>query len=202
MHWVRNSVIILVLLFAGGAAWYGMQDPASQLPVNTRLGGDFTLTDQNGERFHSNSLDGKVVLLFFGFTSCPDICPATLARVTQARRMLAEEGYADDVQVVFITFDPARDTPEHLNKYLSFFGDAVIGLTGTEEEIAKVAEQFGVVYLKTPSASGDGSDGADAGYDFSHSDFVYLLDTQGRVRKLFQNDEDIDLMVKDARTLL
>lgn len=202
MHWVRNSVIILVLLFAGGATWYGLQDPASQLPVNTRLGGDYTLTDQNGARFHSDNLDGKVVLLFFGFTHCPDICPATLARVTQARRMLADDGHGDDVQVVFITFDPARDTPAHLKKYLSFFGDGVIGLTGTEAEIVTVAEQFGVVYLKTPGAAPQGTSGTEAGYDFSHSDFIYLLDTQGRVRKLFQNDEDIDLMVKDARTLL
>lgn len=199
MHWVRNSVIILVLLFAGGTAWYGMQDPASQLPVNTRLGGDFTLVDQDGETFHSDSLDGKVVLMFFGFTHCPDICPATLARTTQAWRMLAEEGHGDDVQVVFVTFDPARDTPEHLKKYLSFFGDSVIGLTGSEAQIAKVAEQFGVVYLKTPN---DSAAADEQTYDFAHSDFVYLLDDQGRVRKLYQNDEDIDLVVKDARSLL
>ena len=199
MHWVRNSVIILVLLFAGGTAWYGMQDPASQLPVNTRLGGDYTLVDHNGQTFHSDALDGKVVLMFFGFTHCPDICPATLARTTQAWRMLADEGHGDDVQVVFITFDPARDTPEHLKKYLSFFGDSVIGLTGSEAQIAKVAEQFGVVYLKTPS---DNATGDEQTYDFAHSDFVYLLDDQGRVRKLYQNDEDIDLVVKDARSLL
>lgn len=195
MHWVRNSLIGIVILLAVGVAFYGLQDPAEQLPVNTRLGGDFQLIDQHGKTFDSSSLRGQVVLMFFGFTHCPDICPATMARVSQAWKILADEGDGDEVAVVFVTFDPARDTPEHLRKYLTFFGDNVIGLTGSEAQIRQVAEQYGVIYLQEA--------GDDAGdYGFSHSDFVYLLDDEGRVRALYKSDVDIDLLVKDANSLL
>lgn len=195
MHWVRNSLIGIVILLVAGVVFYGLQDPAEQLPVNTRLGGDYQLTDQNGETFDSSTLRGQVVLMFFGFTHCPDICPATMARMSHAWRMLDEDGDGEDVALVFVTFDPVRDTPEHLRKYLTFFGDNVIGLTGTEAQVRKVAEQYGVIYLQE-------SDDESGDYGFSHSDFIYLLDAQGRVRALYKSDVDIDLLVKDARSLL
>lgn len=195
MHWVRNSLICIVVLFAAGTLWYGLQDPAEQLPVNTRLGGEFTMVDQHGQPFHSSQLQGKVVLLFFGFTHCPDICPATMARVSQVWRILADQGDGDDVQVVFVTFDPARDTPEHLAKYVEFFNSPVLALTGSSEQVANAARRFGVVYLQEAEEPGEE-------YGFSHSDFIYLIDQQGRVRKLYRSDEDIQLMVQDAEKLL
>ena len=195
MHWVRNSLISIVVLLAAGTLWYGLQDPVEQLPVNTRLGGEFQLVDQQGETFHSSALQGQVVLMFFGFTHCPDICPATMARVSQAWRILDEQGHGDDVQVVFVTFDPERDTPEHLKKYMAFFNAPVLALTGTPAQVAKAAEQFGVVYLREPSEAGED-------YGFSHSDFIYLLDQRGRVRKLYKSDADIDEMVQDVEKLL
>ena len=195
MHWVRNSLIGIVVLLAAGTLWYGLQDPTEKLPVNTRLGGEFQLVDQHGQPFNSSALHGQVVLMFFGFTHCPDICPATMARVSQAWRILDDQGDGDEVQVVFVTFDPERDTPAHLKKYVEFFNAPVLALTGTEQQVARAAEQFGVVYLREPAQPGEE-------YGFSHSDFIYLLDQQGRVRKLYKSDEDIDVMVQDVEKLL
>ena len=184
----RLGLLTLFLALAACA------EPTKELPVNTRLGGDFTLTDHNGEAFRLADQQGRVVLMFFGYTHCPDICPATLARVAQVYRNLREAGDADRVQLLFVTFDPARDTPEHLREYVPWFKADVIGLTGSEEQVRAVAEQYGVVFLKT----GEG----EPGYDFTHSDYVYLLDQQGRVRKLYPSDFNIEEVTDDVQSLL
>ncbi|ASK33129.1 photosynthetic protein synthase I (plasmid) [Alcanivorax sp. N3-2A] len=163
------------------------------LPVNDRLGGDFTLTDQDGRPWGLGDARGRVVILFFGYTHCPDICPATLARVAQVQRHLREQGAAGAVQPVFITFDPQRDTAQHLKAYLPWFKADIIGLTGSDADIRAVAQRYGVVFLKS---------GAADRYDFTHSDFIYLLDAQGRVRKLYPADFNIDEVVNDVQTLL
>ncbi len=181
----------LPLLLAFLLAGCGKQE--SDLPVNTRLGGEFTLTDQNGEPFSQAALNGKVTILFFGYTHCPDICPAVLARVAQVYRQLQEAGEADQVQPVFITFDPERDTAAHLKEYLPWFKANIIGLTGSLEEIRQVAKQYGVVFIK---------DQQEQDYLFTHSDYIYLLDDQGRVRKLYPADFTIDEVVNDAKSLL
>ncbi|MEE2603929.1 SCO family protein [uncultured Alcanivorax sp.] len=182
---------LLPLLLAFLLAGCGKQE--SDLPVNTRLGGEFTLTDQNGEPFSQAALNGKVTILFFGYTHCPDICPAVLARVAQVYRQLQEAGEADQVQPVFITFDPERDTAAHLKEYLPWFKANIIGLTGSLEEIRQVAKQYGVVFIK---------DQQEQDYLFTHSDYIYLLDDQGRVRKLYPADFTIDEVVNDAKSLL
>ena len=182
---------LLPLLLAFLLAGCGKQE--SDLPVNTRLGGEFTLTDQNGEPFSQAALNGKVTILFFGYTHCPDICPAVLARVAQVYRQLQEAGEADQVQPVFITFDPERDTAAHLKEYLPWFKANIIGLTGSLEEIRQVAKQYGVVFIK---------DQQEQDYLVTHSDYLYLLDDQGRVRKLYPADFTIDEVVNDAKSLL
>ncbi|SEF96899.1 protein SCO1/2 [Alcanivorax sp. DSM 26293] len=182
---------LLPLLLAFLLAGCGKQE--SDLPVNTRLGGEFTLTDQNGEPFSQAALNGKVTILFFGYTHCPDICPAVLARVAQVYRQLQEAGEADQVQPVFITFDPERDTAAYLKEYLPWFKANIIGLTGSLEEIRQVAKQYGVVFIK---------DQQEQDYLFTHSDYIYLLDDQGRVRKLYPADFTIDEVVNDAKSLL
>ena len=153
----------------------------------------FTLTDENGDTVTESIVDGKAVVLFFGYTHCPDICPAVLARVAQVYRQLQEAGEADQVQPVFITFDPERDTAEHLNEYLPWFKADIIGLTGSLAEIREVATQYGVVFIK---------DQEEQDYLFTHSDYIYLLDDQGRVRKLYPADFTIDEVVTDAKSLL
>jgi protein SCO1/2 len=185
---------LLALLLTLGLA--ACSEPRPELPVNTRLGGDFVLLDQNGQAFRATDLHGKLSLMFFGFTHCPDICPATLARTVGVWRNLSGSE-RKQVNVVFVTFDPARDTPEHLKEYLNFFDPSVIGLTGSVDDIADMARRYGVVYLQETTESG-----AEQDYLFSHSDFVYLLDQQGRVRKLFKSDFNTEELIADVRSLL
>ena len=183
--------MLLILTFS---AW------AKPLPVNTRLGGDFTLTstleDSEGKPGRAASLSdfhGKVMLLNFGYTSCPDICPMVVARMSQVMKRLGED--ADKVQVLFVTFDPERDTAERLDEYLGYFNPGFVGFTGTEDQIKQAAKQFGVIYMPQRGESA-------AGTLFTHSDFIYLLDRQGRVRALFATDKPLQEMVDDVRSLL
>ncbi len=169
---------------------------ASELPINTKLGGDFSLPSTvAGEGKTSNLSDfkGKVVLLNFGYTSCPDICPMVLNRMAAVLNELEED--RSQVQPVFITFDPERDTLERLQKYLKYFGDDFIGFTGTPEQLEAVAKQYGVIAIAQPSDSAVGT-------LYTHSDYIYLLDQQGRVRALFAKSDSIDTMVDDIESLL
>lgn len=178
------------------AVMYGTQYLAKQralaaFPVNTKMGGDFVLPSTRGT-LDTQQLRGKVVLLNFGFASCPDICPLVLARMGQALKQLGPE--AGRVQGVFVSFDPERDTLALLAPYVRHFHPDMIGATGTPAEIAALAARFGVVYMKEDSGSA-------SGYGFAHSDYIYLIDTKGRVRKLYDTRAPIAEMVADARLL-
>lgn len=196
MNTAARRIAAALLIFTLPVWLVACSEPRPELPVNTRLGGDFSMLDQNGEPFGPADLQGKLSLMFFGFTQCPDICPATLARTVAAWKELSER-QRSEVQLVFVSFDPQRDTVEHLKEYLAFFDPAVIGLTGTQEQVATMARGYGVVYLQEQVEPGQEKD-----YLFSHSDFVYLLDQQGRVRKLFKSDFDSEELINDVRSLL
>jgi protein SCO1/2 len=165
---------------------------ASPLPVNTRLGGDFTLPSTTGDRQSLSSWRGKVVLLNFGFTHCPDVCPMVISRMVS---LLKEVDEPDAVQALFVSFDHERDTIPHLTSYLSAFDKRLVGMTGTAEQIAAVASQYGVVYIPDKSESA-------AGRLYTHSDFIYLLDRQGRVRALFGSDDRMDDMTDKIESLI
>lgn len=193
----RALVIVLlaiVLVLGGiGIRHYLLQQKALRdLPVNTKMGGDFVLPSTLGHPLRLSDLKGKVVLLNFGFTSCPDVCPLVLARLRQVIKGL--EGDAAATQVVFVSFDPARDTLPNLKAYVTHFHPDIIGATGTDADIAVVAARYGVVYLK------ENSDSA-AGYNFTHSDYIYLLDREGRLRKLYASDAPVAEIVQDVRLL-
>ena len=111
------------------------------------LGGDFTLKDQDGKDFALKSLRGKVALIFFGYASCPDFCPATLAKINRAYKLMGSPP-ASKLQTVFISVDPDRDTPETLKKYLSYYKFGAIGLWAKPDLIAKVTKSFGAFYEK------------------------------------------------------
>ena len=196
MNTAARRIAAALLIFTLPVWLVACSEPRPELPVNTRLGGDFSMLDQNGEPFGPADLQGKLSLMFFGFTQCPDICPATLARTVAAWKELSER-QRSEVQLVFVSFDPQRDTVEHLKEYLAFFDPAVIGLTGTQEQVATMARGYGVVYLQEQAEPGQEKD-----YLFSHSDFVYLMDQQGRVRKLFKSDFDSEELINDVRSLL
>ncbi len=195
-----KRLILMTIAVLGALAvvvlWQIGRGPAVEpLPINTRMVGEFEMTDQTGARFHSDALRGQVVLMFFGFTHCPDICPATMARMAQLYKDLERTREAADVQVVFVTFDPERDTPEYLQQYLAWFHPDFIGLTGSTEDVERITSLYSVVYMPM----GEDSQG---GTEFAHSDFVYLLDRETRVRKLFPVEADLEEIKRDLRSLL
>lgn len=166
-----------VLIFGGavGAAsylWMGGAAPgARNCPggvVGAAIGGPFELTDQTGKRFSDADLKGEPSLLYFGYATCPDICPTELADTAAAADILKERGMS--VRPVFITVDPERDKGEALQEYVSYFHDDMLGLTGTPEEIAAAAKAYRVYYAKSPDP--DFPDG----YAMDHSSYIYLLD--------------------------
>ncbi|OHX12484.1 SCO family protein [Chromobacterium sphagni] len=140
------------------------------------MGGNFTLTDFNGQPRSLESFRGKVVALFFGYTNCPDVCPTTMLEYAAVMKQLGAD--ADKVQVLFVSVDPERDTPRVLAGYVPHFDKRFIGLTGTVEQIEKVKKQYKVVAQKVPTPGG--------GYSVDHSAGSYLLDRDGKLR-VFQS---------------
>ncbi len=143
------------------------------------IGGPFQLVDQDGRTVDQTLLDGKWTLVFFGFTYCPDFCPTTLASIEATERLLGDR--ADDLQTVFITVDPERDTPEALKNYLSSegFPEGVIGLTGTPEQVDGAAKAYRAIYEKV----GEGD-----AYTMNHSLTVYLMGPDGAFRSAIAHD--------------
>lgn len=189
---VGGGLLLMALAIVAGLHWQARQRALQALPVNARMGGDFTLPSTRGQALDTRSLRGKVVLLNFGFTSCPDVCPLVLARLRQVVKTLGTD--ASGVQVLFVSFDPARDTLPGLKAYVEHFDKGFIGATGTDAEIATVAARYGVVYLRENTGSA-------AGYGFAHSDYIYLIDSAGHVRKLYDTHARTDEIAADVRLL-
>lgn len=155
---------------------------------------DFTLARADGSRFQLSGMRGKVVLLFFGYTSCPDICPTTLAELNQAMKGLKAEEAAR-VQVVFVTVDPGRDTPERAQEYVNHFNPDFIGLSGPEEELSKVWNAYGVFreIVEGTSAAGD---------LVNHTARVTVVDGNGNLRLSFGFDTPVEDIVHDLKLIL
>jgi protein SCO1/2 len=156
-----------------------------------RLAPEFSLQGSDGQELRIDRFRGKVVLLAFGYSSCTEVCPVTLATFTQARRKLGDA--AADVQVVYVTVDPQRDVPERLKQFLMSFDSTFVGGTGTEAQLAAVRREYGVASTKIPS--GDS-------YAYAHSSFTYLIDRKGRIRALMPYGHSADDYVNDLTILL
>jgi protein SCO1/2 len=154
---------------------------------------DFKLTDQTGQPFQLSELHGKVTLLFFGFSQCADICPATLAEFKQIHAKLGNE--AKNAAFVFITVDPEHDTPDVLIKYLAKFGPAITGLTGTRNQLLPVWKSYGVYQQGITSAVS-----LDSMVD--HSSYVYVIDRSGNVRETFSFGDPVGNMMQDVEHLI
>lgn len=155
---------------------------------------NFTLTDQNGEPFTLTDQKGKVVLLFFGFTYCPDVCPMTLATWKRVQDALGPD--AENVRFVYITVDPERDTPEKLKNHLAVFSADFIGLTGTPAQLDSVYNGYGVIREKVTISE------SAAGYLVNHTASMYFLDRNGIWRSKMSNDAKVKDIVHDVRVLL
>ena len=153
----------------------------------------FTLTADTGERIGIDAYQGKVVLLYFGYTFCPDVCPASLAELADAMDDLGTA--SKDVQVVMISVDPARDTPQLLGEYVDHFNSSFVGMTGTDEEIATVADRYGVYYQAHEGT-------AATGYLVDHLASVMLIDRKGRLAEVISFGTPGELIAADVREFL
>jgi protein SCO1/2 len=153
----------------------------------------FSLTDHTGKPRTLADYKGKVVLVFFGYTQCPDVCPTTMAEMAAVMQKLGPQ--ADQVQVLFITLDPERDTPSLLASYVPAFDKRFVGLYGTPEQTAKVAKDFKVFYSKVPGS-------APGSYTIDHTAGTYAYDREGRLRLFIRHGGGADPIVHDIRQLL
>jgi protein SCO1/2 len=165
----------------------------TDLPV-LHVGGDFVLTDHNGKRFELSSLRGKAVLIFFGYTSCPDACPTTLSKLASAYKRLGDD--AKRVKTLYVSVDPERDTPDVLKADLGNFELDALGLTGTKAEIDKVVKLYGATYEIVPLPD------SEAKYSVAHSTDLYALDQAGRTRLMFPYEATVDQIVSGLKMIL
>lgn len=151
------------------------------------------LTDPSGRQRHLDEFKGKVLVVFFGYTQCPDVCPTTLSELAAARQQLGADG--ERVQGIFVSVDPARDTPEVLGPYVDSFKAGFIALRGTPEQTKAAAEEFKVFYAQVPGKT-EGS------YTVDHTAGAYLFDAQGKVRVFSRYGAGTEPLVHDLRALL
>jgi len=157
------------------------------------FGHDLQLTDFNGQARKLADFRGKAVVVFFGYTHCPDVCPTTMSELASAMKKLGAE--ADKVQVLFVTADPERDTPEILKQYVTAFDPRFLGLRGTPEQTAQAAKDFKVLIQKNPGNN-------PANYTVDHSSGTYLYDPQGRLRVYVSYGQGADVFAHDIAALL
>lgn len=185
----------LVLFAAAALAACGPSKPSfkSVDVTGAEFGRELRLTDHNGVPRTLADFKGKVVLVFFGFTRCPDVCPTTLAAAKQAKEMLGKDG--GRLQVLFVTVDPERDTPELLAKYVPGFDPSFLGLYGDADATARTAREFKVFYQKVPGSTPDN-------YSVDHTAASYIFDPEGRLRLFAKHGQGADALVHDITLLL
>lgn len=162
--------------------------------TGTHLGKGLSMVDQDGHPRSLADYAGNVLVVFFGFTQCPDVCPTALAELAQVMQALGPADAAR-VRVIMVTVDPERDRPEVLKQYVQTFNPAFVGLTGTPEQVKQAASSFKVYYAKVPAKNG-------TDYTMDHSAAYYLLDGKGEARVLAGNGTDVDSLVHDIKLLL
>ncbi|MDE2598275.1 MAG: SCO family protein [Rhodocyclaceae bacterium] len=191
--------ILLALCVALLAACSGGNDAGVPAKFNATdvtgadWGRELSLTDHNGKPRTLADFRGKVVVLFFGYTQCPDICPTTLGASAAAMKLLGDD--ADKVQVLFVTLDPARDTPAVLSRYAPAFNPSFLGLYGNEAETAAAAKEFKVFFQKQPGSTPET-------YTIDHTAASYAIDPQGRLRLYIKHGETPEQIAADIKLLL
>lgn len=201
MHF-RNIIAALVLAIAVAAglalALRGTGDApaalsATLLPAGNELP-EFALLDQGGSPVGRSAFEGQWDLVFFGFTNCPDICPATMTILGQARRALEARGQEPLPRVVLVSVDPERDSPEAMARYVAYFGEDNLGLTGELDEVRKLTDALGIFFQKASTG--------DSVYAVDHSTVVLLIDPRAQLKALFSAPHDVDTLVHDLPLIM
>lgn len=195
---VAVVVLVAVALVAGQHYYTRLGDglgEATQASTHAAIGGPFTLIDQDGRTVTDESFRGRYMLIYFGYTFCPDVCPTSLIRNTEALDLIGDK--AANVVPILITVDPERDTPAHLKEYVKFFADNMVGLTGTPDQVAAAAKAYRVYYAKV-----DDKDGDAATYLMDHSALSYLMGPDGRFVQFFRHELDAAEVADRLRKLL
>ena len=154
---------------------------------------DIPLTDHNGQKRSLQDFRGKVVVVFFGYTQCPDVCPTSMQELAEVKQMLGKDG--DRLQGIFVTVDPARDTPEVLKAYMANFDPTFLALRGTPEQLAAVAKDFKIYYKKVEGKT-------PTSYTMDHSAGSYVYDPAGRLRIYNRYGSGAQALTEDVRALL
>lgn len=195
-RWLLIVIIALVGLLGAAAYWVFVAPREVACPgamtgaTEFDLGGEFEMIDETGARVtHKDVLDAPG-LIYFGYTYCPDFCPNDAANMAAAADILAEQGVR--VRPVFVSIDPDRDTPESLADWTEFFHPDMIGLTGSAEEVARIAQTFRVFYAKPPTEENDDE------YLMDHSTLTYLVDRDGVVRAFYRNGDSPEFIAESA----
>jgi protein SCO1/2 len=188
----RRALLVLGAAAAGAAIALAIGgDGLAPAPL---VGGDFTLTDHDGRRVRDADFRGRAMLVFFGFTHCPDVCPTALGRIAEVLDALGPD--AEAVRALFVTVDPRRDTPELMKDHVGHFSSRILGLTGSEAEIAAIARAYRVYY----KAHGDAATSSD--YLVDHSAFVYVMDRAGRFVGTFNPESPVEAGIRLVRRAL
>lgn len=192
MRLIIFSALVAVACLVGGCS----QSAAPKFQLTDVTGADFgkslALTDHTGKPRTLADFQGKVVVIFFGYTQCPDVCPTTLAEMAKVVKDLGADG--EKVQVLFVSVDPERDTRELLKQYVTAFNPSFLGMTGDAGATARAAKEFKVYVQKQPAKGG--------GYSVDHSAGTFILDQQGRLRLFAQYGVGTPALLGDIRTLL
>jgi protein SCO1/2 len=192
---MKRSCRIVVIALAALLAACG-QSPVPKFQSTDVTGANFgkvlALTDHTGKPRTLADFQGKVVVIFFGFTQCPDVCPTTLAEMAKVVRDLGADGAR--VQVLFVSVDPERDTAQLLKQYVTAFHPSFLGLTGDADATARTAKEFKVYVQRQPAKNG--------GYSVDHSAGTFILDSQGRLRLFVQYGAGAQVLLSDIKILL
>jgi protein SCO1/2 len=186
-HFAAAFLAAILLAACGRGEGWHVKDISGLMPDLA-----FALTDDQGETVHAANYRGHVVLLYFGYTHCPDVCPATLARLSAALKQAGSGGA--QMRVLFVTVDPARDTLEVMRDYTRYFGPQFLGLRGTDAELAALTKRYRVTY-------GRGKPDAHGGYEVSHSSAVFVFDREGHVRLIIRDGDGVPAIAADLKRL-
>ena len=175
----KRIMAVLAVAAVAGLALVVLLPESPRQEDPPSIGGPFTLVNHSGQTVTDADFRGRFLLLFFGYTYCPDVCPTTLTAIGDALDLLGPDG--DKVTPVFITVDPVRDTPEYLAEYLAYFHPRMVGLSGTPDQVAAVAESYQVYYAKGGKAENED-------YIMDHTAVIYLMDPAGNYLAHFANE--------------